>query len=178
MVGAVVDGVVDGALRVVLVVVVALAVAGCSSSVTPDPEASPTRAPHASPTAAPIPEASFTGGTASARLAQPDRVAWDGGQCERGTDDAWLAINIGYPNGAEYFGLVVGRSPYTPDATRAAKGGGTFGGDDAAVTWRHAGTAVNLARSGLTIVVAKDLSLGSFSGRLADGTEVRGSFSC
>jgi hypothetical protein len=158
--------------------VVALAVTGCSSAVTSSPEASVTPDPEASSTAAPIPQASFTGGTASARLTQPDRVAWDGGQCERGTDDAWLAINIGYPNGAEYFGLVIGRSPYTPDATRAAKGGGTFGGDDAAVTWRHAGAAANMARGGLTVVVAKDLSLGSFSGRLADGTEVRGSFSC
>jgi hypothetical protein len=35
-----------------------------------------------------------------------------------------------------------------------------------------------LDRSGLVVEVAKDLSLGSFTGRLADGTEVRGTFSC
>lgn len=108
----------------------------------------------------------------------PSRASWEGGWCERGAGDAWLALNIGSPNGAEYLGLVIGRSQYTPAATRTAKGGGTFGGDDAVITWRQAGTPTNLARGGLVVEVARDLSLGSFSGRLADGTVVRGSFSC
>ena len=70
----------------------------------------------------------FTGGAGSARLTLPVRTVWDGGDRERGASDAWLALNIGFPNGDEYFGLVLGRSPYTPEATRVAAKGGTFGG--------------------------------------------------
>jgi hypothetical protein len=155
---------------------VVLALGGCGSAASPGPGGSPSA--DASPSAAPLPEASFTGGTASARLTQPAKVAWDGGWCERGAGDAWLALSIGYPNGEEYFGLVVGQSPYTPAATRGAAGGGTFGGDDVVLTWRHAGTAANVVPGGLVLELAKDLSLGTFSGRLADGTEVAGTFAC
>lgn len=108
----------------------------------------------------------------------PARTAWEGGHCARGAADAWLALNIGFPNGDEYFGLIVGRSPYTPAATRVAARGGTFGGDDTVITWRHAGATANMDRGGLVVELAKDLSLGSFTGRLADGTEIRGTFSC
>ncbi|MFH1475722.1 MAG: hypothetical protein ABIG85_07665 [Chloroflexota bacterium] len=108
----------------------------------------------------------------------PEKAAWEGGHCARGADDLWLALNIGLPNGDEYFGLVVGRSPYTPTATRVAAKGGSFGGDDAVITWRLAGMAARLDRGGLVVEVAKDLSLGSFTGRLVDGTEIRGTFSC
>lgn len=125
-----------------------------------------------------MPVQSFTGGTASARLTLPASTAWDGGHCTRGADDAWLALNVGFPNGAEYFGIVIGRSPYTPAATRTAAKGGTFGGDDAVITWWHAGEAAVMVPGGLVVELAKDLSLGSFTGRLADGTEVRGTFSC
>lgn len=121
---------------------------------------------------------SFTGGTGSARLTLPAATAWDGGHCARGAGDAWLALNIGIPNGDDYFGLVLGRSQYTPTATRVAARGGTFGGDDAVITWRHAGAASVMDRGGLVVELAKDLSLGSFTGRLGDGTEVRGTFSC
>jgi hypothetical protein len=143
----------------------------CGSAASPSPGP-------ASPTPPPIPEASFTGGQASARLDLPAEATWGGGWCEKGEDDAWLALNIGHPNGAEYFGLVVGQSPYTPSATRGAAGGGTFGGNDVVITWRHGGAAQNLARDDLSLELAKDLSIGSFSGRLADGTEVKGGFSC
>jgi hypothetical protein len=125
-----------------------------------------------------IPEQSFTGGTGSARLTLPARAAWDGGYCTRGVNDAWLALNIGFPNGEAYFGLVLGRSPYTPQATRVAANGGTFGADDAVITWRQGGVGTVLDRGGLVVEVARDLSLGSFTGRLVDGTEVRGTFSC
>jgi len=151
--------------------VATLAAGGCGGGASASPV-------DASASPAPIPEASFTGGPGSARLDLPVRLAWDGGWCTRGPGDAWLALNVGFPNGAEYFGLVAGQSPYTPAATRGAAGGGTFGGDDLAITWRHLGTAVNVAGAGLVLELAKDLSLGSFHGRLADGTEVRGSFSC
>ncbi len=149
-----------------------LALAGCGAAPASPGEAG------ASATPAPIPETSFTGGTAAARLTLPARATWDGGSCTRGAGDAWLALNIGFPNGTEYFGLVVGQSPYTPAAQRGAAGGGTFGGQDAVITWRHGGTDANVAADGLEVVVARDLSLGSFSGHLADGTEVQGTFSC
>ena len=148
-----------------------MALAGCGVPATPSP------AP-ASPAMSPVPEASFTGGPASARLDAPVKTSWEGGWCERGPDDAWLALNIGFPNGTDYFGLVVGQSPYTPLATRGAAGGGTFVGADATITWRMAGGARNVVPAGLVLEMAKDLSLGTFSGRLADGTEVRGTFDC
>ncbi len=92
--------------------------------------------------------------------------------------DDWFALNIGFPNGDEYFGLVIGRSPYMPAATRVAARGGTFGGDDAVITWRHASVPTRMPREGLEVELARNLTVGSFSGRLADGTEVRGTFSC
>ena len=106
--------------------------AACGSAATPTPGP-------ASPTPVRSRSESFTGGTGSARLTLPVRTAWDGGHCERGASDAWLALNIGFPNGDEYFGIVLGRSPYTPEATRVAAKGGTFGGDDSVITWRQAG---------------------------------------
>jgi hypothetical protein len=151
------------------VVLPAVAACGAVGSPTPGP---------ATPIPPPVPEASFTGGTASARLDAPGAVEWEGGYCERGPDDAWLALNVGFPNGSEYFGLVAGQSALTPAATRGAAGGGTLGGNDVVITWRHDGVPVNVERGGLVLELAKDLSLGTFAGRLRDGTEVRGTFAC
>ena len=92
--------------------------------------------------------------------------------------DGWLALNVGFPNGSEYFGLVAGQSSLTPAAARGAAGGGTLGGNDVVITWRHDGVPVNVERGGLVLELAKDLSLGTFAGRLRDGTEVRGTFAC
>jgi len=151
-------------------VVIAIVVAGCGGlGPTPVEE---------SPSPVPIPEASFTGGQAGARLDTPTAVRFDGGWCSRGPGDAWLALNVGFPNGEEYFGLVVGQSPFVADATRSAAGGGTFGGADVVVTWRHAGVPASLVPTGLVLEMARDLSLGTFHGALADGTAVRGTFSC
>lgn len=146
-----------------------LAACGAAGSPTPGP---------ATPAPSAVPEASFTGGPASVRLDAPGPVEWEGGTCERGPDDAWLALNVGFPNGSEYFGLVAGQSPLTPAATRGAAGGGTLGGNDVVITWRHDGAAVNVERGGLVLELAKDLSIGTFAGRLRDGTEVRGTFAC
>ncbi len=76
----------------------------------------------------------------------------------RAANDAWLALNIGFPNGDAYFGMVIGRSPYTPEATRVAAKGGTFGGDDAVITWRQAGVGTSLDRGGLVVEVARRIS--------------------
>jgi hypothetical protein len=164
------SGPAGGLGRTAVIAAIVLAVAGCSTSATPSP------APSA--TSSPLPQASFTGGTGGAGLTLPAKVAWAGGWCERGAGDAWLALNIGSPNGPEYFGLVVGQSPYTPTATRGAAGGGSFGGNDAVITWRHQGTGTSAVPAGLDVEVAPGLSTGSFTGRLADGTQVQGTFSC
>ncbi len=137
--------------------------------------ASPGAAPS---TETPLPAASFTGGPARASVASPAAAAWTGGWCTRGAADAWLAVNIGDPNSAEYFGLVVGRDPHgAPDAGPAA-GGGTFKGDAATVTWRHGGTRALVTTASVSVTIASDLSSGDFSGRLADGSAVEGRFSC
>ena len=149
--------------------VLALAVAACSPAET---------APTPSPTPAPPPAATFTGGRAAANLTAPDPVAWKGGYCTRGADDAWLAINIGDLNGDEYFGLVVGADPHADPAASPAAGGGTFRGAAATITWRHGGARAVISRVSTIVVVAPDLRSGSFSGTLDDGREVRGGFDC
>jgi hypothetical protein len=155
----------------VLALAAGLLVVACGAGASPSPATQ-------SPTPAPLPEASFTGGTASASVELPFEARWAGGWCSRGAGDSWLAVNIGYPNGAEYFGLVVGRSPHTPEATHTAAGGGTFTGGDVVVTWRHEGAAVNVPNTGLVLELAPNLSKGTFRGVLADGTEVGGTFGC
>ena len=136
----------------------------------------------ASPAASPSPSASdpgFTGGSAAATVTLPKgALEYTGGSCEHGIGDAWLAVNIGQPDGAEYFGLIAGRSPYSPTDVQTATGGGTLKGDAVVVTYRHAGTVFVLDHDSATVTVADDVSSGTFAGHLADGTIVSGSFSC
>ena len=112
-------------------------------SPAPSASASSPGASDASPGPSPSPSAplgDFTGGTAKATLALPaGAVAYAGGTCEDGPGNAWVAVNIGQPNGAEYFGLIAGRSPYGASDLQTAAGGGTFKGDAVLVTYRHAG---------------------------------------
>jgi len=105
-------------------------------------------------------------------------LTYAGGSCEHGPGDAWVAVNIGAPNGAEYFGLIAGRSPYTPTDARTAAGGGTLEGDAVVVTYRHAGSPFVLDHDSATVVLTVDVSGGTFSGHLADGTSVSGAFAC
>ena len=99
-----------------------------------------------SPTPAASPSPSeFTGGTATATVSLASgSLTYAGGSCEHGPGDAWVDVNIGRPNGAEYFGLIAGRSPYSPTDVRTAAGGGTLKGDDVLVTYRHTGTTLVL----------------------------------
>ena len=142
----------------------------------------PTAGSGASPAGSPSPSASdpgFTGGSAAATVTLPTgALAFAGGSCEHGIGDAWLAVNIGQPDGAEYFGLIAGRSPYSPTDVQTATGGGTLKGDAVIVTYRHAGAVYVLDHDSATVTVGQDVSSGTFAGHLADGTIVSGSFAC
>ena len=155
--------------------------AAASPSAAASPGA-PTAGSGASPAGSPSPSASdpgFTGGSAAATVTLPTGgLEYAGGSCEHGIGDAWLAVNIGQPDGAEYFGLLAGRSPYSPTDVQTATGGGTLKGDAVIVTYRHAGTIFVLDHDSATVTVADDVSSGTFAGHLADGTIVSGSFSC
>lgn len=144
-----------------------------AASAMPSPEAS-------AATPAPSPSlAAFTGGTAAATVTLPDgALTYAGGACEHGPSDAWVAVNIGQPNGAEYFGLIAGRSPYSPTDVQTAAGGGTLKGDAVLVTYRHAGSPFVLDRDSASVFLFVDATGGRFSGHLADGTNVSGTFAC
>jgi len=146
-----------------------------SASVSsPGPSVSPGPSPSAS-----APLGDFTGGTARASLTLPaGAVAYAGGTCEDGPGNAWVAVNIGQPNGAEYFGLIAGRSPYGASDLQTAAGGGTLKGDAVLVTYRHAGTTFVLDHDTASVMLYADDSGGTFTGHLADGTNVSGTFRC
>ena len=156
--------------------------AGVASPAALASPAGPTASSGASPAGSPSPSASdpgFTGGSAAATVTLPTgALAFAGGSCEHGIGDAWLAVNIGQPDGAEYFGLIAGRSPYSPTDVQTATGGGTLKGDAVVVTYRHAGTVFVLDHDSAIVTVAQDVSSGTFAGHLADGTIVSGSFAC
>ncbi len=154
----------------VAIIAVALAAAGCASAgVTPQP---------ATPEPS-FPVVTFSGGTARATLddGSSGGLAWSGGSCERGTGDGWLAVNIGAPNGGEYFGLLVGQHPYGGRGPAVA-GGGTFRDASIVVTYRHGGKATTLSAGSVVVVLEPDLRSGTFRGKLPGGGEVRGTFGC
>lgn len=127
-----------------------------------------------------FPAASFTGGsaTASVVVGNAEPIRFVGGWCEHPIGDAWLAVNIGDPNGAEYFGLLVGRHPYGGAGASPVASGGTFSEGSIVVSWRHRGEGAALARGTVTVELGAGARDGIFSGRLADGTEVTGRFGC
>jgi len=155
-----------------------------TSPAVPSAEASdagPAATPAASPSPSPVasPDAGFTGGTATATVTLPGgALTYSGGSCEHGPTNAWVAVNIGQPNGAEYFGLVAGRSPYSPTDVRTAAGGGTLKGDAVLVAYRHASSPFVLDHDSASVFLIIDASGGTFTGHLADGTNVRGTFAC
>ena len=151
----------------------ALVVGACAAGPSISP--SPATTPEAS-----FPAASFTGGSAraSVTLAGGEPIRFAGGWCERPIGDAWLAVNIGDPNGAEYFGLLVGPHPYGGAGASPVAGGGTFSDGSSVVSWRHGGTGAALARGSVTVELGAGGRDGTFLGRLADETEVTGDFGC
>ena len=55
---------------------------------------------------------------------------------------------------------------------------GPLKGDDVLVTYRHAGAAFVLDHDSASVFLFVDVSGGTFSGHLADGTKVSGTFGC
>ena len=155
--------------------------ASVASPVASAPSGSPA-ASDASPGATPSASAAqgdFTGGTATASLTLPGgTVGYAGGSCEHGPGNDWVAVNIGQPNGPEYFGLTAGRSPYGASDVRTASGGGTLKGDAVLITYRHAGAPFVLDHDSASVFLFVDTSGGTFTGHLADGTNVSGTFRC
>ena len=101
----------------------------------------------------------FTGGTATASLTLPGgTVGYAGGSCEHGPGNDWVAVNIGQPNGPEYFGLTAGRSPYGASDVRTASGGGTLKGDAVLITYRHAGAPFVLDHDSASVFLFVDTS--------------------
>ncbi len=136
----------------------------------------------ASPGATPSASAAqgdFTGGTATASLTLPSgAVGYAGGTCEHGPGNDWVAVNIGQPNGPEYFGLTAGRTPYGASDVQTASGGGTLKGEAVLITYRHAGAPFVLDHDSASVFLFVDTSGGTFTGHLADGTIVSGTFRC
>ena len=152
-----------------------------ASPVASAPSGSPT-ASDASPGVSPSASAGqgdFAGGTATASLTLPGgTVGYAGGSCEHGPGNDWVAVTIGQPNGPEYFGLTAGRSPYGASDVRTASGGGTLKGDAVLITYRHAGAPFVLDHDSASVFLFVDTSGGTFTGHLADGTNVSGTFRC
>ncbi|MBP1706001.1 MAG: hypothetical protein H6Q36_1740 [Chloroflexi bacterium] len=151
---------------------VALLVAACGgATASPSPMAT---------LDASFPAASFTGGSARASLTVGggEPIRFTGGWCERPSGGAWLAVNIGDPNGAEYFGLLVGRHPYGGSDASPVASGGIFGDASTVIDWRHGGTDVSLEHGSVTVELGAGARDGTFTGRLPDGSEVAGDFSC
>lgn len=154
---------------------IGLAAAACSSS-SPTDTAGPSGADSASPAASP---AASPSGTAQVTITGPFGTAtWTGGTCDQAGSGEWLAVNAGDANGSEYVGILIGRSPYGPGDASPLASGGTYSGSSVLVTWKHGGGADGLPRGSATAQVASTLESGTFTGQLATGETVSGSFDC
>ena len=118
----------------------------------------------------------FSGSATATVTIGGESFKYKDGRCDTGPDDAWLAVNIGQAGGGEYFGVVVGVSPGSPEGAKSARGGGEFSGDDYLVTGIHNGGAFLLDEGQLTL--DSDLKSGGFSGTSLDGEPMSGSFKC
>jgi hypothetical protein len=120
----------------------------------------------------------FTGGSAKATVKVGDQtLTFEGGECAIGTDDEWLAVNIGEVGGDTYFGLTAGKTPAS-DSARSAEGGGEFSNEDFLVTWVHESSEAAILGGDGRLDVASDLKSGQFEGSDIDGNAVSGSFTC
>ncbi len=154
---------------------VVLIAAACSTSAPAD-TAVPSDAASASPA---TPLAASPDGTALVTITGPFGTAtWTGGTCDQAGSGEWLAVNAGDPNGPEYVGIVIGRSPYGPGDASPLASGGAYSGSSVLVTWRHDGAANGLPRGTATARVAPTLESGTFTGHLGTGEAISGTFDC
>lgn len=107
------------------------------------------------------------------------KIAYKQGQCDRTA--AYFTINIGTtaldlkvkPKPA-YFGITVGRTPFTPASPRAAKDGSYAAG---VITFVRKGKVTTL-RAGAKVTLQRGRTMGTFRGVADSGQQVRGSFRC
>jgi hypothetical protein len=96
-----------------------------------------------------------------------------------GVEDEYIAVNIGEVGGADYFGVLAGRSPRADADTRSTAGGGEFSGSDVLITIVADGNSFLLRSADTMLTLDETLSSGTFTSVVAaDGAEARGRFSC
>jgi hypothetical protein len=136
-------------------------------------EANPTQAATAAPTGA-----NFSGSATATVVVGDQTFAFKDGRCDKASDEAWLAINIGQPTGSDYFGLLVGAHPGAGPDVKHAEGGGEFT-EGILVTANQGGSTFTMAPAeGNTITLEADLGSGEFGGTTIEGEPISGSFEC
>jgi hypothetical protein len=144
---------------------------GTSTPATPT-GATPTQAATAAPTAA-----GFSGSATATVVVGDQTFEFKDGRCDKASDEAWLAVNIGRP-GSDYFGLLVGAHPGAGPDVKPAEGGGEFT-DGILVTAAQGDSTFTMAPAeGNKITLAPDLESGEFAGTTIDGQQMSGSFEC
>jgi hypothetical protein len=137
--------------------------------------ATPTQAAAGTPVGA-----QFSGSATATVTVGGQSFTFKNGRCDKGPDDAWLAVNIGQAGGDEYFGLVVG-NPAGEEGVKSAKGGGVFTGKEiAAVAGTSGGTSFSMfGGEGNKVTLDADLKAGEFVGTtIIEGEAISGSFQC
>ena len=170
-------------LAMVVLPLLFVAFAACGG----DGEEKATETPGRPTTATPTQSAEITpvrpqfSGSATASVTVGDQsFTFKNGRCDKGPDDAWLAVNIGQAGGDEYFGLVVG-NPAGEEGLKSAKGGGVFTGKEiAAVAGTSGGNSfAMIGGKGNKVTLDADLKAGEFVGTtIIEGEAISGSFKC
>jgi hypothetical protein len=121
----------------------------------------------------------FSGSATASVTVGGQSFTFKNGRCDKGPDDAWLAVNIGQAGGDEYFGLLVG-NPAGEEGLKSAKGGGVFTGKEiAAVAGTSGGTSFGMiGGEGNKVTLDADLKAGEFVGTTIEGEAISGSFKC
>jgi hypothetical protein len=118
-------------------------------------------------------------GSATATVMVGDQIfAFKDGRCDRGADDAWLAVNIGQVAGSDYFGLLVGAHPGTGPDVKPAKEGGVFTEGILVTATQGSSTFTMGPGEGNKVILTPDLNSGEFEGSTLDGQPIFGSFQC
>jgi hypothetical protein len=135
-------------------------------------EASPTQAATAAPTGA-----NFSGSATATVVVGDQTLEFKDGRCDKATDEAWLAVNIGQP-GSDYFGLLVGAHPGAGPDVKRAEGGGEFTEGILVTAVQGDNTFTMAPAEGNKITLAPDLESGEFAGTTIEGHQMSGSFEC
>ena len=145
----------------------------------PPTEATPTPAAESTPATS-----GFSGSATATVTVGGQTLTFANGRCDIAPDNTWLAVNIGQPDSAEYFGLLVGANPSAAGGARPVSGGGVFTDGEVALTVQQGyssfmmgGTSAAAAANKVTL--AADLKSGEFEGvTLLEQEPISGSFRC